>query len=408
MSKIKNKFKKYIDDPFYKNSLALVSSRIFNMACGLLFWLIAARLYPIEDVGTSTALISSLSLVILLSRFGFDFSLIRFLPNNENIFSSCLIITTVSTIIVGTIYLLFIDNFSPELNFMKAINYIIIFLFFAVMNSIILVTGDTFISVRKPTPYFTQNIVMGSRILFLFPLVFLGHFGIFSSIGLAYILTSIFTLCTLKRSINLDFSIKKSFIKESIGFSLGNYVSSILSAVPMLILPLMILNLLDEAEVGKYAIAFSISNLVLIIPEALSTSLFVEGSHGQSLRKNVLKAVLVNCLILIPIVLFICLFGKELLGLFGEKYMEAFDLLRLMALSSFFVVIYLLFTSIQNVRMHVKSIIRLNFGRFLILLILNYFFISEFKLMGVAYAWLTAYGVLNLGIILIARKEKWI
>ena len=40
---------------------------------GFIFWILAAKLYPKEDVGVATALISAMSLIVLLSRFGFVF-----------------------------------------------------------------------------------------------------------------------------------------------------------------------------------------------------------------------------------------------------------------------------------------------------------------------------------------------
>jgi hypothetical protein len=56
----------------------------------------AARIYSIEDVGITTALISSLNLITLFSLFGFDYSLIRFLPisNNRKVYNTCLVITS--------------------------------------------------------------------------------------------------------------------------------------------------------------------------------------------------------------------------------------------------------------------------------------------------------------------------
>jgi len=56
---------------------------------GFVFWMLAAKLYPKEDVGIATALISSMSLV-LLSIFGLDFYIIHFFPEKDknNIFST--------------------------------------------------------------------------------------------------------------------------------------------------------------------------------------------------------------------------------------------------------------------------------------------------------------------------------
>ena len=66
-------------DHLYRNSFFMAFSSIFNAGCGFFFWIIAARIYTVEQVGLATALISSLSLVLLFSRLGFDFSIIRFI-----------------------------------------------------------------------------------------------------------------------------------------------------------------------------------------------------------------------------------------------------------------------------------------------------------------------------------------
>jgi O-antigen/teichoic acid export membrane protein len=402
--------KQHLNDPLYKNSFFLVLSRVFNVACGFFFWMLAARLYSIEEVGLATALIASLGLVILFSRFGLDVSLIRFLPikDKSKVFNTCLIITTISSFIVGIIYILGVNFFSSSLSFIQNPSYAIIFVLVAVMNSIALTTGYSFIAIRKASHYFFQNVFLALRIPFLIPLVFLGCFGIFCSAGLAYLLASLFAFLLLSKSIGFNLKIDKPFIRESFRFSSKNYVSSVLLAVPTLVLPILILNLLGEAEAAKYYIAFAIGNLVLIIPDALSTSLFVEGSHGESLRKNVIKAGLTIYAFLIPAVIFLYFFGDILLGLFGEDYVEAFELLRILALSSFFVVIYSLFIPIQNVRMKVESIVKLNFIRFLLLLGLCYVLILKFGIVGVGYAWMITYGILALGIVGLVKREEWV
>ena len=399
-----------VGEPLFKNSLFLVLSRVFNVACGFFFWMLAARLYSIEDVGLATALISSLGIVILFSRLGFDFSLIRFLPISDKtrVFNTCLIITLIASFIVGIAYVLGVGFFSPDLSFIQNPEYAVIFLFFVIMNSVALTTGKAFIAMRKAKYYFFQNIFLASRIPFLIPLVFAGCFGIFGACGLAYLLASSFAFLLLSKSVGFNFKMDKHFVKESFKFSSGNYISNVLFAAPTLILPLLILNLLGGAEAAKYYIAFAIGNLVLIVPDALSTSLFVEGSHGESLRKNVIKAGMGICAFLIPAVAFIYLFGDLLLGLFGKDYLEAFELLRILVLSSFFVVAYSLFIPIQNVRMRVESIVKLNFIRFLLLLGLSYVFVLEFGIVGAGYAWMITYGVMSLGIVWLVKRAGWV
>lgn len=137
--KTRKQLKQHLKDPLYKNSFFLVLSRVFNVACGFFFWMLAARLYSINDVGLATALISSLGLVILFSRLGLDFSLIRFLPltDKSKVFNTCLIITTIASFIVGIIYISGVSFFSPSLSFIQNPTYAIIFLLFGIFTSLL-------------------------------------------------------------------------------------------------------------------------------------------------------------------------------------------------------------------------------------------------------------------------------
>lgn len=402
---------RFARDPLYRNSIELMFTSFFNSGCGFFFWIIAAKIYTVEEVGLATALISFLGIVILVSRLGFDFSIIRFLPTNDKarVFGTCLSITTMASILVGTISILLVEFISPSLAFLKVPVYALAFLFIVVVNSVASITGNAFVADRKANKYLFQNIFMSFRILFLIPLAFLGTFGIFGSVGLSYLLASFFALIVLQRSIaSIRPGVDADFLKKSFRFSNWNYASSILSVAPTLLIPLMVLNLLGVEEAAKYYIAFAIGNLIIIIPNSLGTSLFVEGSHGEGLRKNVARSAGASFVLLIPTVLAVFLFGDRLLGLINEDYIEAFNFLRILAISGFLVVVYSIFIPIQNVRMKVGSILRLNALRFILLLGLSYVLIQQYGILGAGYGWIITYGILNMAIVWQARIEGWI
>lgn len=399
------------NDPLYRNSFFMAFSSIFSAGCGFFFWMIAARLYTVEQVGLATALISSLGLVILFSRLGFDFSIIRFISseNKGKVISTSLIITTAACILAGMTFILLADLFSPSMLFLKEPGYALAFLLIGAVNSAASVTGNAFVADRKADHYFLQYLFMALRIPALVPLAFLGVFGIFGSLGLGYLVASLFGLAALHRSIAaIRPEVDWDFIRRSFRFSSRNYVSGILSVAPTLIIPIMVLNMLGEAEAARYYIAFAIGNLVLIIPSSFGTSLFVEGSHGEGLRKSVMRAGAVSLILLVPAVLVLLLFGERLLGMLKGEYVEAFDLLKIIALSSFPVAVYSLFIPIQNVRMRVEGIVKLNALRCVLLLGLSYVLMPMYGILGVGYAWIATYGVIVLGVGWVAWRERWV
>jgi O-antigen/teichoic acid export membrane protein len=397
--------------PLYRNSLFMAFTSLLNAGSGFFFWIIAARLYEMEEVGLTTAIISYLGLIVLFSRLGFDFSIIRFFSteNKAIVYGTSLIITTIASLLIAISFISSVESLTPSLAILKKPSYSLLFILIVIGDSVSAITGRAFVADRKADHYFFQNIFMSLRVLFLIPLSFLGAIGIFCSLGFSYLITSFFGLIIIRKSIGtIGPKMNIEFIRKSFKFSSWNYVSNVLSIAPTMIIPLMVINILGEAEAAKYYIAFAIANLVFAIPISFGTSLFVEGSHGEALKKSSIRAIKASLCLLLPVVLIIFFFGDLLLGLLREEYIDAFGLLRLFVLSSFFVTTYSIYIPIENVRMNVENIVKLNAIRCTLLLILSYLFIKQFGILGIGYGWIITYIAIALWIGCIAWKERWV
>jgi O-antigen/teichoic acid export membrane protein len=386
------------NDPLFRNSFYMILGRALNMGAGFLFWVLAARLYSVEDVGTATALISSLALVMLLSRLGFDYSLIRFLPTSHpnQVLTTVLSVTALSTLAICLVYLVLDSLLVTQL--LTKISYALVFVLVAVFNSVTQITGTMFLATRISRAYLVQNLLMCLRLLLLFPLMSFRFCGIFLSLGLSYVLASLQAMVTLKkRGIRLQKpAISKPFLKRSIKFSLGNFISNCLNQAPGYLLPIMVLHLVDPGSTAKFYIAFTIGDLAMVIPAALSTSLFVEGSYHQPLKGNLIKALGAGYLSLVPCVVIIFLLGKSILGFIDPTYAEAYSLLQLIAVSKFVEVLFVIYISVQNIKLKVKAVIRINIVWFVMVLTLSFLLIPRFDALGAAYAILFTYLVLAL------------
>lgn len=397
-------------DPLFRNSAFLLLGRFLNVGVGFFFWLIAARLYQTAEVGVATALISSVTLIMFIASFGFNFSMIRFIniSGKESVLNTSICITTAAAVVVGIAYLLFLGAFFESSALIQNTSYGLFFLLTVVMHSIFFITGESFKALRDTKDYFMQNTVLSARVLLLFPLVFLGSFGIFGAIGITYFLATVYSIFVLSRRVKLNYRINRDFLKRSFRFSSGNYVSNLLYESPSLLMPPIILTLIGKQEAAFYYIAMAVSSLIWIAPMSLSASLFIEGSYGENLKKNVLRSGKAIIIVLVPSVLFIYYFGGFVLQIFGKDYVEALPLLHILVLSSFFVALHDLFIPILNIKMRVSNLIKLNFVRFCLLLGLSYIFILDYGLIGFGYAWLLTH-ILLTGITLwLSRKEGWI
>jgi len=387
---------KFLGNPLLMNSFYLMFASVLSSFFGFIFWIIVAKKYQPEDVGVATALISSMMLLILFSRFGFDYSIIRFFPKSESkdqIYSASLIFTTLCTIFLGVVLVEFVNILAPELKIIKLGFNPYAYLLSLVANSIATLAGYVFIANRKGNVYFLQTMLIGSRILFVVPLVSFGSIGIFGSVGISFALAAITSIIYISASgVNFTLNINKDLIKPIMHFSLINYIANLFISGPNQIIPLLILHTIGKEETAYYYISYAIASLIFMIPNAVSMSLFVEGSNGEALKKTTIKSICIICLLLIPSLLIIWLKGDILLSLIGNEYSNnGFELLKLMSISSIFMSIVNIFCSIIRLQTNINSIMYLNGIIGVLIVGLSFLFMLKFGLVGVGYAWILSY-----------------
>lgn len=382
----------------------------FTSSAGVsfLFWVIAARLYSPEEIGVSTALISSMTLLVVLSRLGLDQSLIRFFPErgSDGVVGTCTVVTTILSAFLALVFVLISGSLIPELRL--ATGEGVLFISFLLLASITNILGTTFLALRKAELYLYQSIFLDSRLLFLVPLLQFGAIGVFSSVGISFVLGASFSLYTLFKSHARLFYVDWHFLRESLRFSVGNYMIGLLMASPAYLLPLVVLSQLGPADTGSYYIAYAIASMILIVPTAFSTSLYVEGSHGAVLLTNARRTLRAVFLLLIPLVVVLCTFGDDLLRLFGDQYIGAFHLLQLMAISYLFFSILSIYYSIKRVQKDIRTLVSLSLLSFVLIIGLSFLFMRPFGIVGIGYAWLVSYGSTASVIGVLAKLEKWI
>ena len=171
----------------------------------------------------------------------------------------------------------------------------------------------------------------------------------------------------------------------------------------------MVLNVLGAEETAHYYIAFAITSLLFMIPSALSTSLFVEGSHGEGLKKGTLKALRAIFLLMIPAAFILYFGGEWLLGLIGKDYAASvLELLRILVISSFFMAVSSIFMTIKKVQKDVLGLILLSGLIFGLLIGLGYVFMLAYGVTGIGYAYVAGYGAGALAVGMMVWREKWV
>jgi len=373
----------------------------------------AARFYSAEDVGVATAIVSSMNLLAAFSKLGIDIGLIRFLPeikNKEDFINSCLTTVFSVSLILSIVFVLIVDVFSPALNFLKQAKFLILFIIFTPSMALIQTQYNMFIGFRKAEFSFVQNVTWMLLKMVIVPIfAFLGFFGIFLSWGFSVLLTLLLSLLYLTPQL-YQYSPKPKFnrivLSRIVHFSFGNYIAGIFNQLPALLLPIITLNILGAEQSAYFYIAWMIANLLFAIPLATGFSLFAEGSHEQKgLRTKALRSIALVFTLLTPALIFILLLGDVVLYLFGEEYLQASLLLKILSLSSIFVSLNVLYINVKRIQKRLKPIIIVNCITSAFTIFGSLFLLPKLGISGIGVSWLVAQFTVSAFVITNAFKE---
>lgn len=386
-------------DSLLKNALYLMATNLTNLALGFIFWMIAARYYTPFDIGTISAVLSSMFLITMISSLGFTTSLLFYLPRDEknaaNMINSCIIASMSASIIFSSIYIYGIDIWTPALGSMfSSMEFNFIFIAVTIFSTISALISVAFTAGRRSSFHMMKEMLFG--FVKIFPLSLLSGFGavgIFLSWGFSLMIALILGFVSLSivwkgylPRLALD-----PIIKSMAGYSAWNYLSGIFNALPRLVLPIMIVNLISPESTGYFFIAMMVAGLLYGIPQAISSSLLAETSDGRELWDKLGKAIRFNSILVLPGFLLFIFFGKFVLNLFNPSYADnASDTLIILAAASLPLSVNTIFSGVRNSQNRVKSVVKINLAISVITFALAVPFMKMWGINGAAGAYLLA------------------
>ncbi|MBC7086774.1 MAG: oligosaccharide flippase family protein, partial [Methanomethylovorans sp.] len=194
---IKKRLIFFFSNSLFKNAYYLAANSIIGSLTGFIFWIIAARLFSTEDIGLASTIISAIGLLALLSNFGFNISLIRFLPElkdkSTTLINSCSLVSVSVAFILSIIFLYGTDFLSPSLSSVKSSGlFAMIFVSFTMLMVLASLHESVFVGFRKVDFSFRKMLIQN---IIKIPLIFLfkafGSLGIISAFGIAYLIATV-------------------------------------------------------------------------------------------------------------------------------------------------------------------------------------------------------------------------
>ena len=240
--------------------------------------------------------------------------------------NTALILTSALAVVIATAYVLVVPLFVPNVEFLRANPLHAIG--FVVLNACVaanLLTDSVFIAYRRTQfNVVVDGLMQGvAKLACLGVFVGLGAYGIFVASGIggavAVGASVVFMVWRLdyRPSLSIDFPV---FVR-TLRFSLSNYVGSIFLVLPLLFLPLIVVNGQGPHKAAAFLIAFNLANLAYAVSFAMSDSLFAEGSQAVvDIRTLGRRAYKLLAPVTVCLVVVIALCAHWILLIYGSSY----------------------------------------------------------------------------------------
>jgi len=381
----------------YRNAGYLIVSTGVTAVTGFVFWIIAARLYPVETVGIGSAIISALGLMAIFPELGLSTGLIRFLPgagkDGNDMINSCFTLSGLASLAFALVFLAGLHIWSPALLPVRQHPvFFAAFVVFAVTTALQPLANAVFLTKLRARLILITDAFAGILrlpLVAVFALLFSGAFGILASKGLSVAIAISIAILWFLPAVQKGYrplpTLKKGVLNRLSRYAAGNYVGGVLLEMLPLVLPLVVLGVLGAQMNAYFYIAWAIAIKLTIIPSAIFNSLFAEGSNDEaSIRANTTRSIRFTLLLLLPLILVILVISDRLLLLFGRLYSDnAAQLLRILVAAIVPWGINYLYISIERVRKNTKGIIAVTAAATGLSLGLSYLLMVNMGLMGV-------------------------
>lgn len=407
MEKLYAMFKRMYSDRILKNSMYLIMTSFSGMVIGFFFWMIATKFYSPGDIGTVSAILSSMLLISTISCVGLPMAMTLYLPVNtqkaNGIINSCLLVGITVSATFSLIFILGINLWAPKLGLLLGnFKFGVMFIVTTIMTTISLFMGGMFTAGKRSSfQMVKENTFSISKTLILVLMSGFGAIGIFMawSIGLViatllgfYLLTK---LWRYKPILTID-----PMIKNMARFSIESYIAGIFYNIPKFIFPIIIVNLLSSESAGYFFIAMTIAGMLYGVPEAIMGPFLAESSDKEKFWNNVNKAIKFDMYLLIPGLLMLVIFGKFILNLFNPNYaIHSFNTLIILAAVSIPLSMINTFNMIRSSQKRVISAIKVEFTIATITIILSLYLMRIWNIEGIAVSYLIANTIVAIAII---------
>ena len=411
-------------DSLLRNSIYLMGSTVATSAIGYLYWVVAAHIYTVHDVGLASAFIAAMTLTSTFANMGIGSTLVQMLPHRQAGYAwsltlnVCIAMGTLTSLLGGIVVAIALPLLSSQFTVANYhATYILIFIAGVILSTVAVLLDQTFVAERATGNMAVRNAAFALlKLPIMVLLVQVGALGILSSwvmaLAASLLLVGLVLVPRLKRGYCLAMRGMTRQIQPMLSSLAGHHFINLGGTLPMYLLPVFVAVKLSATDNAYFYTTWMLGSLFFMVSSAVATALFSEGSHAASkvMRKVYASTVIIGML-LGPILLAFLLGGRYILSLFGPGYAwRGLPLLMILMVSAVPDAITNIYVSLLRVQERLRLAALLNLCMASFTLVLAWILLPVLGIAGAGWAWLIAQSVgsLIVGVdILISRSRVY-
>jgi acetyltransferase-like isoleucine patch superfamily enzyme/O-antigen/teichoic acid export membrane protein len=394
----------HLRTPLFRNGYLLTLNGFLTSGLGILYWILAARLYSVDSVGLNSAALSAIILISGMAQLSLNGVMVRFVPLAGR-WTTLLVVfsylaSQAAALVFSLVFIHGLGLWSPALGFFAASPVAVVACILAVMVWCIFALQDSVLTGLRQAMWIPiENTAFGAmKIVLLVPFaLFFQQYGILASwmipvaLSLAPINILIFRYLIPRHKRDTAAIARPLAVKPIATYVAGNYPGSLFFLASTTLLPIVVTNQAGAGANAHFYLPWQICIALQLVAVNMTTSLTVEAVRDEGKLALYCRRVLVQIArVLVPAVLLCWLAAPSILRVFGKDYAgEGTLLLRLLAVSVLPNAAVTLYIAVARVRNRMRGIAIAQGLLSALVVGLSYAFLPLFGVAGVGWAYLT-------------------
>jgi O-antigen/teichoic acid export membrane protein len=409
--------------PQHRDGLALVLSSGLTSGLGLLFWIMAARLYDSATVGVNSTVLSAMTLLGTAAQLNLGNALLRFVPvagrNTRALVVGCYAAAVAAATLAGAVFALGASWWAPELHAVFGGSELVAFFTLSTPVWAMFVMQDYILpAIKKATLVPVENLVFS-----VLKIVFLGAaaaLGMWSGLAVSWVaatavivlIVTVYLARVLPRAGDRDENTGQEpaavTVRDVASFVRADYAGTVFLLAAVFGLPLAVLARLGPEAAAVYGISWQIAYALYLVVNGMGQSLVAHVAADphrlEAARRGMVHKAMA---LLVPAVLVIAVAAHPVLSLFGPGYADEGSLLLvLLVLSAIPNVITWSTVWAARVRRDGRVLFGLPAAITTAVIAGSWFLMPVMGVVGTGVAWLGAQGVAAAGVLLVRALKR--